>query len=78
MGGAGSPRLPSGWLRPASDPVAHREQDSMRRALRSMLPTLESNYILSSTLSISRCKRERVGQALEQRLGNYHDLIFGS
>src|SRR6478735_8849223 len=33
-------------LCPASAPVSHREQDSMRRARRSRLPTLGSNYIL--------------------------------
>jgi GNAT superfamily N-acetyltransferase len=34
--------------------------------------------LLSSTLSISRRKCERVGQALKQRLWNYYDIRFGS
>jgi SMI1-KNR4 cell-wall len=34
--------------------------------------------VLSSTLSISRCESERVRQAVKQRLGNYHDIGFGT
>src|SRR5688500_17858900 len=33
-------------LRPASNPVSHREQDNRRRASRSRFPPLESKYIL--------------------------------
>ncbi len=32
---------------------------------------------LSSTLSISGCKRKRIGQAIKERLGNYHHLRVG-
>ena len=33
---------------------------------------------LSSTLSISGCIGERVGQAFKERLGNYHDIVLGT
>ena len=48
-GQVGSPYRPrrlAQALGPASAPVSHREQDSMRRAHRSTLPTLGSNPIL--------------------------------
>jgi hypothetical protein len=34
--------------------------------------------LLSSTLSISGCIGERVGQAFKERLGNYHDIVLGT
>jgi hypothetical protein len=41
------------------------------------LRTRQDKVKLSSTLSISGCKRERVGQAFKQRLGNYHNVGLG-
>ena len=41
------------------------------------LRTRQDTVKLRSTLSLSGCKRERVGQALKQRLGNYHDVGLG-
>jgi hypothetical protein len=57
-------------LGPASVPISHHEKDSMRRALRSTLPTLGSNYILIT----SRCSGRRyasieIGAILKPRIG---------
>jgi hypothetical protein len=61
-------------IRPA---ISYVPDDALTR-LSSLFDEDEFAAMLSSTLSISGCIRERVGQAFKQRLGNYHDIVLGT
>jgi hypothetical protein len=52
-------------LGPARAPVSHRGQDSMRRALRSRLPTLGSNTILITSPAADTATRPEIAGILE-------------
>ena len=67
MGGVDSPKRKEN----ASAPISHHEKDSMRRALRSTLPTLGSNYILiTSPCTRRRYASSEIGAILTTGIGS--------